>query len=870
VQGWSRDGGTTETEAFGRPDAEVSVAMTSWNRRLSAAAARPGVGEARTSRAEVLADAVAVGVIEEDLSALMAMANIARDRPGFHKTLDVRVRHGDDAIPVEFEILHDPAGPLVRPTAEYRAVLPGGAQPPAAAPSAVVTAAAAAPASAPAPAVAAPRIAPAPVVDEPAAPTSGSGHGTGTTGDAGGEDTDAPDDASADVVDILTSTLVETPDLVAIFASVGHEALWANDAFVTVIPIRESDKIWFVELLDEWSKGHYEVKVLPALVKYGRWRGRLTLIAGEDVSMHVSAVIVAHRDRRGEIEAISLVARDMSEIKGLDGGELVSGSRFAALVENAADVIAVLSPAGIVEYASPAAARTLRPRSGELLGADLLSLVHPDDRPDSLLSLAQPDEQGIGAPVELRVASADGNWRHLEVVVTDLSDNPAIGGIVLNARDVTERVAAVSALAAKALTDLLTGLPGRVKLLDRMAAALRGGHRLVLVLLVDVDRVKNVNELLGRDAGDEILRTVARRLETVLRDDMFLARLGGDEFVIVLEGVAAAEAVELADSLRVVLAEPMEVAGGAFDVTASIGIASAIPGNDLDPETLLNNAERAMAQAKEAGGNRLELFTDQMAEVVSRRRTVEQTLRHALDHDGVRVHYQPIIDIETEKVVAAEALLRVHNEDGALLSPAEFIEAAESTGLIARLGAQVLLSTCEQLAAWSLNAAGSPTEISVNISPRQLADPGLAQHVVHALEAAGVAPEHLWLEITESILIGAQPTIDASISYLRALGVRIGLDDFGAGQSSLGYLKRFPLDFVKIDRSLIAGLGVNEHDTAIVRATVELAHNLGLTVVAVGVETDAQLEYLQHLGCDRAQGYHFAPAVPANEFAATR
>lgn len=835
--------------------------MTSWNRRLSAAAARPSIGEARTSRAEVLADAMAVGVIEEDLSALMAMANIARDRPGFHKTLDVRVRNGDDTVPVVFEILHHDDGPLVRPTPEYRAILSGGvAEVAQLDPASVATAGASATVAA--------------ASTAPGADAAPAGYGVApvTAGDAGtnadAEEAADDDDGATDVVDILTSTLVETPDLVAIFASVGHEALWANDAFVTVIPIRESDKVWFVELLDEWSKGHYEVKVLPALVKYGRWRGRLTLIAGEDTSMHVSAVIVAHRDRRGEIEAISLVARDMSEIRGLDGGELVSGSRFAALVENAADVIAVLSPEGIVEYASPAATRTLSHDAGALEGADLLSLVHPEDRPESLLSLARPDEQGIGAPVELRVAASDGSWRHLEVVVTDLSDNPAIGGVVLNARDVTERVAAVSALAAKAHTDLLTGLPGRVKLLDRVAAALRGDRsQLVLVLLIDVDRVKNVNDLLGRDAGDEILRTVARRLETVVRPGMFLARLGGDEFVIVLEGVAAADAVELADDLRATLAEPMEVAGGAFDITASIGIASAVPGEDLDPESLLNNAERAMAQAKDSGGNRLELFTDQMAQVVSRRRTVEQTLRHALDHDGVRVHYQPIVDIETEAVVAAEALLRVHNEDGALLSPAEFIEAAESTGLIARLGSQVLLSTCEQLAAWSLNGRGSPTEISVNISPRQLADPDLAQHVVRALESAGVAAEHLWLEITESILIGAQPTIDASISYLRALGVRIGLDDFGAGQSSLGYLKRFPLDFVKIDRSLIAGLGVNEHDTAIVRATVELAHNLGLTVVAVGVETDVQLEYLQHLGCDRAQGYHFAPALPADQFA---
>lgn len=783
--------------------------MTSWNRRLSATSARTTTS-GHTARTELLAEAMAAGVTEDDQSALLAMANIARDRPGFRKTLDVSAKVDDELLDLEFEILYDESGPIVR--------LSEG-----------VGASAA-----------------------PARPTP-----------AGDEE-----DGGTDVVGILTDTLVETPDLVAIFASVGHEALWANDAFVTVIPIRESDKIWFVELLDEWSKGHYEVKVLPALVKYGRWRGILTFLTGADESMPVSAVIVAHRDRRGEIEAVSLVARDLSEIKGIDSGGLVTDSRFEALVENAADIIAVLSADGRVEYASPAATRILAPSDGALAGRDVLELIHPDDRPASLLELARPDEQGIGAPVELRLQASDGSWRHLEVVVSDLTGNPAINGIVLNARDVTERVEAVSALATRALTDVLTDLPGRVRLLDRLSTVLaEDSGSSTVVLLIDLDRVRNVNEHLGRDAGDDLIRQTAKRLAANLPADGFLARLGGDEFVVLLAG-GPAEGTKLAAKLRAKLAEPMELAGGPFDITASVGLAVAQGGMDVDPETVLRNAERAIAHAKATGRDRLEVFNDEMAQLASRRRTVEQTLRHALDNDGVRVHYQPIVDLGTQKVVAAEALLRVHDEEGSLLSPAEFIEAAESSGLIARLGAQVLQSTCAQVATWdALTGDAVPSEISVNISPRQLADPGLPTHVVEALNSAGVAPEKLWLEITESILIGAQPTIDASISYLRALGVRIGLDDFGAGQSSLGYLKRFPLDFVKIDRSLISGLGVNEHDTAIVRATVELAHNLGLTVIAVGVENDEQLEYLQLLGCDRAQGYYFAPPVPADEFA---
>ena len=248
---------------------------------------------------------------------------------------------------------------------------------------------------------------------------------------------------------------------------------------------------------------------------------------------------------------------------------------------------------------------------------------------------------------------------------------------------------------------------------------------------------------------------------------------------------------------------------------------------------------------------------------------MQDQLRHALQHDGVRVHFQPIVDIATEQVVGAEALLRVHDDEGVLLSPAEFVEAAESSGLISRLGLQVLQTTSEQLATWSASRGGRGAPASCRSTCRPASSPirDLPAQVERVLADTGIEPSRLGLEITESILISAEPQVDASISYLRSLGVRIGLDDFGTGQSSLGYLKRFPLDFVKIDRSLVAGIGLDEHDTAIVRATIELAHNLGLVVTAVGVETEEQLEALGILGCDRAQGYLFAPALPGRSAA---
>jgi diguanylate cyclase (GGDEF)-like protein len=453
------------------------------------------------------------------------------------------------------------------------------------------------------------------------------------------------------------------------------------------------------------------------------------------------------------------------------------------------------------------------------------------------------------------------------VVATDLTDNPVIAGVVLNARDVTDRVEATAALAAKAYTDALTGLPNRVRILDRMGSWLQGAEPTpALVLLVDFDRMTSINETFGRAVGDDVLRTVAGRLRANVGDTAMVGRLGSDEFVVVVPGLTdAAEGANIAQRLRAAAAVPIDLPDGSVQLTASIGVAVARVGDE--PDDLLLDAGRAMAHAKESGRDRVEVFNESLAVAATRRRTVEQQLRRALDNDGLCVHYQPIVDIESGAVVSAEALLRVHGDDGALLSPAEFIEAAESTGLIARLGSQVLQLTGEQLAAWIAEAGqAAPPEISVNISPRQLADPELPTKVVEAMASAGVEPQRLCLEITESILIGAQPVVDAGISYLREVGVRIGLDDFGTGQSSLGYLKRFPLDFVKIDKSLIAGLGTNEHDTAIVRATIELAHNLGLQVVAVGVEFDEQLDALSILGCDRAQGYFFAPPLPADQF----
>jgi diguanylate cyclase (GGDEF)-like protein/PAS domain S-box-containing protein len=795
--------------------------VTSWSRRVSAASQKPlGTQRPNYSKADVLKDAVALGVQADDQAALLALAKVAHERPGFRTTISVQT---GDGRPLEFEVVHTDDGPVARQLDEDGA--------------------------------------PAPAPTRPATAERGPSD-NGADGDAQNRETD-----EVEILSVLTNTLVETPDLVAVFASVGHEALWANDAFVTLVPIRQADKVWLVELLDEWSKGHYEVKVLPALVKYGRWRGRLTLLSADGDSLPVSAVIVAHRDQRADIAAVSMVARDLTELRLAEERASATETRFAALVEHVSDIIAVLDNDGVIKYASPATARVLGHREGALNGKNLLELIHPEDAPVGLLELARPDEQGVGSPVELRLRSADDAWRYLEIVVSDLTDNPAIGGLVLNGRDVTERVEAAHALAAKAFTDPFTGLPNRMRLLDRLAQGLsdleEGGS--VAVLLLDLDHFKSVNDGYGRPVGDKVLHELANRMRDTVGDEDTPARLRSDEFAVVARDADSAEVVRLANRLREVLSEPVEADGKRVTVTVSIGVAFAQPGHES--ETLLGEADHALTHAKEGGGDRAEIYGAELADQANRRKAVEQQLRHAIDNDSIIVHYQPIVDVDTDVAVGAEALLRVHDDGGALLSPAEFIDAAESSGLITRLGSIVLQTTCSQLAAWSADG-GLPNveQLYVNISPRQLADPDLPQHVRNALNSAGLPPDRLCLEITESILIGHQATVDAAVSYLRTLGVKIGLDEFGTGQSSLGYLKRFPLDFVKIDRQLIRGLGIDEQDTAIVRATIELAHNLGLVVVAVGVESDEQLEMLQLLQCDRVQGYLFAPPVAPDEF----
>jgi diguanylate cyclase (GGDEF)-like protein len=421
-----------------------------------------------------------------------------------------------------------------------------------------------------------------------------------------------------------------------------------------------------------------------------------------------------------------------------------------------------------------------------------------------------------------------------------------------------------------ALHDPLTGLPNRALFRDRLQHALARSRRrdtTLAVLFLDVDNFKVVNDSLGHEAGDELLIALAPRLDEAVRSGDTVARFGGDEFVLLCEDVAdEQEALEIAERVKECFVQPLSIAGGERFVTASIGVAMPSAGHDL-PESLLRDADAAMYQAKERGRARFEVFDADMRASAVERLQVEAELRHALERDEMRLVYQPVIEVDSGRIAAVEALVRWHHPERGVVPPLDFIPVAEESGLIVPLGAWVLREAMRKAHHWRrlCGSDDTPLVVSVNLSARQMAERDLVSTVAELLEETGVDPRQIALEITETVLVEDTAAAADTLRLLEELGVKLVLDDFGTGYSSLGYVKRFPLSFLKIDRSFVAELGGDGRDAAIVSAIAEMARALGARVVAEGVETDEQLRGVSKLGCELAQGYLFARPLPPDE-----
>ncbi len=434
--------------------------------------------------------------------------------------------------------------------------------------------------------------------------------------------------------------------------------------------------------------------------------------------------------------------------------------------------------------------------------------------------------------------------------------------------DITERKRAEETVRSLAYHDTLTGLPNRLLFQDRLTLAVAQAHRHhkgLAVLFLDVDRFKVINDSLGHSVGDRLIREVAGRLRSCVREGDTVARLGGDEFTLLLPDAGhAVDAAKIAKKVLEVIRTAFEIDRRELFVTCSIGI-SLYPDDGRDAETLVKNADAAMYRAKEQGRDLYQLYTPALNATALERLALESSLRKALAHDELLLHYQPILDVATDRIHGLEALLRWRHPELGLVSPAEFIPLAEVTGLILNIGPWVLRTACAQARAWQLRQPG--LRIAVNLSARQFQESGLVGHVTEALAETGLEPRCLQLEITESSAMQNAQAAIQTLRELKALGVGLSIDDFGTGYSSLSYLKRFPIDTLKIDQSFIRDIETDPDDAAIASAIIALAHTLKLEVVAEGVETPGQLEFLARHGCDLTQGYLFSRPVPTAECA---
>jgi diguanylate cyclase (GGDEF)-like protein/PAS domain S-box-containing protein len=544
-----------------------------------------------------------------------------------------------------------------------------------------------------------------------------------------------------------------------------------------------------------------------------------------------------------------------------------AGVFHRVIAEGSADLQTITTMDGTYRFVSPASQPLFGWAPEQLTGRRQEAFTHADDVP--LIESAR--REALGNPTSAtttiaRFRCADGAYRWTETVSrVVVEDGETL--VVSTVRDMGDRKQSEQDLQRQATTDPLTGVANRAVFLDRLQHALLRLERrdgLVAVLFLDLDRFKLINDTVGHLMGDAVLLQMAERLRGFVRPEDTLARLGGDEFAIVVEELAhAEEAIALAARITEAGRAPFQVGTEQFVCTTSIGI-SVTSDAHANVEGLLQEADLALYRAKDTGRDRAEVFDEDLRTRAVGRLGTERMLRRAIDEDRLRVEYQPVIDLRTGQTVGAEALVRVWDPDVPRLILAEsFIDVAEETGLLAAMDEWLLRQALDQATTWrGLFARAAFADISINVTARHLADTGFAQSVIDDVRSHDLPTSSLQIEVTERVLMESSKSALSGLKQLREAGVRVGLDDFGTGFSSLSYLRLFPLDFVKIDRSFIHELGLFGAERAIVASIIGLCHALGLEVVAEGAETTAQIEHLVALGCDRAQGFVFAPAGP--------
>ncbi|MGA8273333.1 MAG: bifunctional diguanylate cyclase/phosphodiesterase, partial [Candidatus Sulfotelmatobacter sp.] len=560
---------------------------------------------------------------------------------------------------------------------------------------------------------------------------------------------------------------------------------------------------------------------------------------------------------------------------------------FQIVTENAADMIALVDVKGNRLYNSPAYKRILGYSAAELGETSAFDQIHTADRFKVLEAAREARNTGVGKKLEYRIRHKDGSWRYLESVAgTICNDKGEVAKLVIVNRDITERKQAEEQAEHNSFHDGLTGLPNRRLFLDRLQQLFERAQRSheyhYAVLFVDLDAFKVFNDTMGNAAGDQVIVEIGRRIEAGLRDedtdshaqnhlapqtgltqkDTTLSCMGGDEFTILLDGVTdPSAAMRVAKRILSLVAEPFLVEGREVRTSASIGIAINAP-THTRAEDLLQDADVAMRRAKSLGGSRCEVFDEAMHTRAVNRLKLEAELRQAIELHQLRVHYQPIVQLSTKQITGFEALMRWQHPEQGLISPYHFIEVAEDFGLLYAAGHWLILEACLQLERWRKTQPGLPAvTISVNLSPKQFADSRFIAGLQAAIRETGIEPSQLHLEITEPVAATNPKMTINVLSSLRQMGIGVTMDDFGTGNSSIIGLRQFPIEALKIDRSLITAMLSDRSICDTVELIILLAHKLKLKVIAEGIETGKHWEHLLQSGCDLGQGYFFSPPV---------
>jgi diguanylate cyclase (GGDEF)-like protein/PAS domain S-box-containing protein len=595
-------------------------------------------------------------------------------------------------------------------------------------------------------------------------------------------------------------------------------------------------------------------------VSYDR---QITLKDGQQRYVH--ATYVPHIEEHGRVRGFFSLVTDITERKKGEEALAESEEKFRVIAENVEDLIVLLDTEGRRLYNSPSYGAVL----GDVrAGADSFAEVHPEDRERIRKIFEQTVKTGIGHRTQFRFLLKDGSVRHIESqgsVIRDASGK--VSKVVVVSRDITERKHAEAYIRHLAHHDGLTGLPNRVLLADRLGLAIvqaNREHRRAGVLFIDLDRFKEVNDKLGHQAGDRLLQMVAERLSASVREGDTVARLGGDEFVVLLPNIRDHDDTQrVANKILENVSRPYTLEGHAFMVTPSIGIA-VFPDDGANVEDLMRDADAAMYHAKQMGRNNCQFFNPAMNPVTNARFTIESQLRRALEQDQLLLHYQPIVDVRSGEIRSVEALLRWQQPGGGLSLPGKLIPIAEESGLIVPIGEWVLKAACET--AKRFREIGLPNlRVAINLSPRHFRKKELASHIAEVLNECGLSPQNLELEVTENVIMEFGEESVAVLRAVKEMGVALTVDDFGTGYSSLSYLKHFPVDRLKVDKLFVREVTSDADDAAIVTAVVAMAHGLQLKVVAEGVETQGQLDFLRAHDCDEAQGSYFSPPLTADE-----